>query len=162
MKLDDFLNIVATSSSYDWTKIERPVFLQSLSQISGNGQPVPWLEVDEHHTLLSYKNDLRISIATGLKHRASFSELWANGNPDPHASSDWVDFLYNGRPVLRELIVWVDGGRSGLPVPRPSSNKIPDRQYQIWRLINDLTAGGDFDRYFKSAGFEILSELWPR
>jgi hypothetical protein len=162
MKLDDLIATIAKSAASDWTKIDRPIFLQDHQQVSGGGHPLPWIEIDEHHTLLSYREDLRISIATGITHLKDFSAPWANKHPDPRASSDWVDFLYNGRPVLRELIVWVDGGRSGLPVPPIGSNKISDLQYRIWSLINELTSSADFDNYLSRTGFDVEDFAWPR
>ena len=80
---------------------DRPTFAQDIEQISGGLHQVPWVEVHEHHSLLSYRPDLRISIALGLAHRADFVVDWAQLFPDKHASSSRVDFRYNGVPVYR-------------------------------------------------------------
>jgi hypothetical protein len=163
MTLDEMLDLIAGSNASDWTYITRPVFAQDLQQVSGGGNPTPtrWIEVQEHDQLLSYKPDLRISIATGLPHRDQFFEDWARDFPDKDASSTWVDFRFNGVPVLRELRVLVDGARAGLPCPRPGSMDIPERQYKIWHLIDQVIGSGRFDEYFNLSALKISRDRWP-
>lgn len=103
MKLEELLKTIEESDASEWTVFDRPTFAQDIQQISGGLHQVPWVEVHEHHSLLSYRSDLRISIALGLTHRTDFVEDWAQSFPDKHASSSWVDFRYNGVPVYRSL-----------------------------------------------------------
>lgn len=72
MTLDQFFKVIEESEASDWTSIGRPVFAQDMQQVSGGGQTVPWVEIDEHHSLMSFRKDLSISIATGLTHREEF------------------------------------------------------------------------------------------
>ncbi|WFU71095.1 hypothetical protein [Bradyrhizobium sp. CB2312] len=161
MTLDQFFKVIEESEASDWTSIGRPVFAQDMQQVSGGGQTVPWVEIDEHHSLISFRKDLSISIATGLTHREEFFEDWAQAFPDKHASSDWVDFRYNGVPVFRALRVLVDGGRAGLPCPPPGSVEVPQRQYQIYRLIDEVIGSGRMFDYFNRAGLQTVALHWP-
>jgi hypothetical protein len=160
VRLDDFLNTVQASNVGDWTTVHSPSFLQHLEQTSSSDGS-RWLEVEGHHTVFSYKEDLRISIAFGLSHRENFQEPWTKNFPDPSASSVWIDFLYNGRPVLRSLMVLVDGARCGLPLPSNKTMSVPQRQADIWRLLNALQSSYDFDQYISDAGITVTSSPWP-
>lgn len=161
MTLDELLTIVEESEARDWTYFTRPTFAQDIQQVSGGGHPVPWVEIQEHDMLLSYKLDLSISIVMGLEHRDDFYADWARKFPDEHASSSWVDFRYNGVPVLRELRVLVDGARAGLPCPPPGSLEIPERQYRIWSLLDEIVGLGQMDDYFGRSGLMVTKGTWP-
>jgi hypothetical protein len=161
VKLEELLKTIEESDASEWTVFDRPTFAQDIQQISGGLHQVPWVEVHEHHSLLSYRSDLRISIALGLTHRTDFVEDWAQSFPNKHASSSWVDFRYNGVPVYRAPRVLVDGGRAGLPCPSPGSKDIPRRQYNIWRLIDELLGSEQMDEYFKRAKLNIVDVYWP-
>ncbi|MGX1107856.1 hypothetical protein AB7M47_006239 [Bradyrhizobium elkanii] len=65
MTLEELLSKIETSEPGEWTSISRPTFAQDIQQVSGGGHPVPWVTVDEHHSLLVLRTDLRISIAVG-------------------------------------------------------------------------------------------------
>ncbi|MGY4572576.1 hypothetical protein [Bradyrhizobium sp. USDA 3256] len=160
MTLEELLSKIEESDASEWNSINRPTFAQDIQQVSG-GHPVPWVEIDEHHSLLVLRTDLRISIALGLTHLEDFQEDWATKFADRKASSSWVDFRYNGVPVLRELRVLVDGARAGLPVPQFGKVDIPERQYNIWRLIDAVVGSGNFADYFKRAGLQTVDVYWP-
>ena len=82
MKLEELLKTIEESDASEWTVFDRPTFAQDIQQVSGGLHQVPWVEVHEHHSLLSYRSDLRISIALGLTHRADFVEDWTQLFPD--------------------------------------------------------------------------------
>jgi hypothetical protein len=161
MNLEELLSKIENSEPFEWNSISRPTFAQDMQQVSGGGNPVPWVEIDEHHSLMVLRSDLSISIAIGLTHLENFHEDWATGFPDQRASSCWVDFRYNGVPVLRELRVLVDGARAGLPVPTHGTLEIPERQYAIWKLIDSVIGSGNFSEYFKRAGLKTVEADWP-
>jgi hypothetical protein len=161
MKLDEMLETIETSEVSDWTTIDRPTFAQDIQQVSGGDRI--WVEVEEHHTLLSFRPNLSISIVLGLQHRQEFFEDWARDFPDQNASSTWVDFRYNGVPVYRSLRVLVDGARAALPCPTGVHEKdIPKRQYHIWQLLDQVTGSGRMDEYFARAGLKVVDRPWPR
>ncbi len=136
LTLEELMKAIEESDPSDWNYIQRPVFAQDIQHVSGGGHPVPWVEIEEHSSLLVFRKDLRISIAMGLRHSTEFLEDWAQKFPDKHATSTWVDFRYNGVPVLRELTVHVDGARAALPPPRIGTMEISERQSNIWQLID--------------------------
>lgn len=77
MKLEELFKTIEESDASEWTVFDRPTFAQDIQQVSGGLHQVPWVQVHEHHSLLSYRSDLRISIALGLTHRANFVVNWA-------------------------------------------------------------------------------------
>ena len=47
----------------------------------------------------------------------NFSEPWAKGFPDQHASSYWINLKVAGATVSQEMFVSLDGGRYFVPIP---------------------------------------------
>lgn len=125
------------------------------------------LEVKSHYTLLSLKSDLSIQIAFGLDDNPDFKEVWANANPNPKASSCFVDFFYNNQLIYREVAVIVDGGRCYLPLPQLeydsnyqiTSIKVEREKYEIFSLLNG-SARSLYDRYIQSSDFLLIDEPW--
>ena len=91
----------------------------------------------------------------GLPHERVSKERWTGHNPDPNASSSWLDFLWNGRPIICKLVVWVDGSRGLLPTPQIDDLSISEQEDRVFRVLNGLFAFDDFDRYSRSAGFKV-------
>lgn len=160
MRLNDYFVEIEDSTEDYWSVIDRPIFRQDL--IWGRqGETEKIFGIDEHHTLLSLKTNLNISISLGLNHRDDFAEDWAQKFADSRASSHWVDFQWCGQPIYRDLRVSVDGGRCGLPVPEAGTLDIPERQSHIYQLIDGLIGIGRFYDYFKRAGFNQTKGHWP-
>lgn len=159
MKLDKLFSLIENSKAEDWTRVDAPVFVQDVRQGSHSGD-VPSVSVEEHDVLISFKPDLRISIAVGFPNPSEVFEKWAHSFPGK-VFSDFIDFRFNGVAVTRGVRVLVDGAATGLPVPEGKDMVIPKRQYRIWRLLNEFSGGGDFDDYFKRAGMTIGTAAWP-
>ena len=89
MDIETYIDTVLASQRDDWQSVHSPIFLEG------------------HEHLVVLKTNLEISIATGLKHLDDFNEEWiaAGAWPDNHAFSEYVDMLWNGRPVRREVRV---------------------------------------------------------
>jgi hypothetical protein len=158
-----YLKRIVESHVDDWLAVHRPVFLQdhqfgTASGVSGV------LNIEEHHAVYTLKDDLSISIATGLPWDSDreFHEDWAKDFPDSRATADFVDLCWSGRPIHRAIRVIVDGGRAGLPVPRHGTLDIPFTQNALFRLIDHLGGASEYDRYFNRAGFTEVNEPWPR
>lgn len=160
MKLDKLFSLIENSKAEDWTRVDAPVFVQHVQYGSGRPGAVPSLSVEEHDVLISFKPDLRISIAIGFPNPFEVFETWASSFPGK-VFSDFVDFRFNGVVVTRGVRVLVDGAVTGLPVPENKDMVISKRQYRIWRLLNEFSGGGDFDDYFKRAGMTIGAAAWP-
>ena len=134
-----------------------------------NSKPTDWLRVDApaltavgHDELLTLKDNLSVSIASGAVHMQDYPEDWARSFPDASASSEYVDLLYNGMVIHREIVVLVDGGRCSLPQPLPRTSEIPRRRYEFVRIIQALTnpTGADYDDYVKRAGLTPVDAPW--
>src|SRR3954453_15501568 len=107
MTFHEYMAAVLASSPADWLRVDRPTCLQDLGTTQFGVDPRQQIiEIQEHHTVLTLRNDLSVGIALGLPHLRHFKEPWAQNFPDPDASSSWLDFLWNGRPVHRELRVF--------------------------------------------------------
>jgi hypothetical protein len=128
------------------------------------------LKVEEHGNTAIYIPDASITMAFGLDAVEHFKEPWANNFPDSSASSSFVDLFYHGVLVYRDVFVNVDGGRAKLPLPRRIFDKqtkevialqVPERKYQLFKLLDEIEHLSDFDRYFQQAGFKIVDEPWP-
>jgi hypothetical protein len=115
-------------------------------------------ERDDHQRIAVYKADLSVAIAWGLQHLADFQEGWVAEFDDPHASSEFVDVLYNGVPVDRELRVIVDGGRAGLPVPKPGDDarSVERWPYELLRVVQEMSGGWDYDDYVRRARLTVV------
>lgn len=83
------------------------MYLDRFSQVSSGGRT--WLEHDSHHSRAVLRDDVAIGLAWGLTENDTFEEDWTTRFPDPKASSAWLEVLYHGQPVDRELMVHVDG-----------------------------------------------------
>ncbi|WP_027555242.1 hypothetical protein [Bradyrhizobium sp. Cp5.3] len=162
MTLDGLIKTIENSDASDWRVIQQPIFTQEMSAAS-NGSGQHWVEVREHYKLLVYEKDLSISIAMGFPDNDRFQEKWANEFADPNASSTFVDFRYNGVPVLREITVHVDGDRARLPLPKSSKElEVSRRQSAVWRLFDEISGSGKYDEYLGRAGIKETDAKWPR
>jgi hypothetical protein len=102
----------------------------------------------------SYRPDISIGLAWCWLSNPEWHEDWIDHFDDKTASSHFVDFLYNGMLVDREVYIVVDGGRAYLPLPREM--KITQWQYDFFRLLDSLEHASDFERYVKQAGFTVI------
>ncbi len=92
---------------------------------------------------------------------------WTSNFPDHSATSFFVEATYGGSLVLQELLVWVDGGRYVLPVPRIVQSKskanqveyhVETRRLILARLLHGLGGGfpgHDPDRGVEQAGWLV-------
>lgn len=177
MKLDEFLKNIIHSKIEDWTVIScwggnsGPSFLnQFIVWNSGSGE-FQNLEIESHSMVASYRNNLSIMIAWGLKHNDNFIEEWANNFSVQRAASDFVDFFYNGALVLREIIVSVDGGRCYLPLPKlefDNKGKKVTRLYvskyksRFVEMLNKFSSTYNYNyrNYLSQSGIEVVDERW--
>jgi hypothetical protein len=128
------------------------------------------LENQSHSHVCTYKADVSITLSFGLGRSETFTEEWANGFPDSHASSSWVDVFYNNALVFRDFYVEVDGGRAKLPIPRRKWDEdkkniialeVPKPRRDFIRLVDSFESGNEFEHCFKDAGFKVVNEPWP-
>lgn len=176
MNLKEYKEIILSTTEDDWTVNvctgygSGPSFLNGfIVSTDGDGNFVS-LDVETYPMIASLKKDLSISMAWGYPHNDDFNEPWANQFADSRASSDFIDFYYNGVVVFRDIYVAVDGGRCYLPLPAqqfdPESDKvigysITREEYNFFRIFNSMqTMVNKFDWYFDRAGFRIVDIPW--
>lgn len=175
MNLKAYLYEIVNAGIKDWSVIScwgagaGPSYLNKFTVWNSGQDEFRNLEIDSHAMIASYKKNLSISIAWGLEHNDNFIEEWANGFSNPKATSEYVDFFYNGILVLREIIVSVDGGRCYLPLPKQeidTGTRTVTRLYvskeksEFVRMLNNFSSGRDYDLYLKQSGIDINDGDW--
>ncbi len=175
MNLKEYQDQILDAEKEDWNRIacwgsgSGPSYFNKFVVWNTGGGEFSNIKVDSHDELISLKSDLSISVAWGISHNDDFKEKWANGFPDPHASSGYVDFFYYGQLVYRDIYVTVDGGRCQLPLPQMVFNRdtndiekltVAKDKYHFFRLLNSLITTYDYDSYFERAGLEIVDTSW--
>jgi hypothetical protein len=174
MNLTEYNQLIFGSQFNDWTIIgcwgagSGPSYRDAISVwTKGNGE-FQNIEVDSHSETYSFKNDLRVSVSTGITHNDDFIEEWANQFPDKHASSSFVDFFFCNQLVFRDIYVVVDGGRCRIPLPKIHVNNetykierltVSRQKYEFFKLLNG-EGNTEYDRYFRRTGIEIVDEPW--
>lgn len=143
MTLDDVLNAYLGSSPSDWHQVHAPL--------------VP--DTHAHEALYIYKPEVSIVVAECFSDE-DYSWDWVEIYPDRHARRFWIDLLYNGVPVYREIAVRVDGGRAALPSPSgyvdandPSKGwHVPRDEYDFVRQFSVIRGHArEFDQYWGQA-----------
>lgn len=141
--LDDILQAYHSSSANDWHAVHAPL--------------VP--ETHAHEALYIYKPDVSIVVAEGFSDE-DYTWDWVEIYSDKSARRFWIDVLYNGVPVYREIAVHVDGARADLPSPAgyldsndPSKGwQVPRDEYEFVRQFSVIRGKErDFDVYWKRA-----------
>ncbi len=176
MTFEDVIETIASSEPDEWWS---EACWGANSGPSYHYQPEFWdlidgatnvLKVESHSNVASFKPDVSITMAWGLKCLDDFREEWANKFPDPKASSCFLDIFYNNALIFRDVYVNVDCGRAKLPLPdrkwdeekkKVTALNVPERRHRLIKLVDSLEYVSRFDYYFQSAGFTIVDEKWP-
>jgi hypothetical protein len=152
MTLYDILQIYLTSDHRDWHAVAAPL--------------VP--ETSAHELLYVYKPNIAIVVAWNHREEERHTWSWVETFADHSAHNFYIDLLYDGVPVFRELAVSVDGGRANLPSP---SGFVDNDEAKGWAIKRDeyefvrqfSVVRGDaanFDDYFgraeRGANFVIV------
>lgn len=125
------------------------------------------MEADSHLSLAVFKADVDLSIAWGmdldfawidgtLRDRRKFD--WASAFPDESVWVSIADVFWRGSLVDRVHYVLVDGARALLPWAREYDGLKTSRyEYDVARLLSDLSGHREFEYYFERAGFKLDS-----
>jgi hypothetical protein len=151
--LDEALKAYFDSSAGDWHHVTAPL--------------VPGTHA--HEALYVFKPDVSLVVADGFHEEERHVWEWVEIYADRSAHNFYIDLLYNGVPIYRELAVSVDGGRAQLPSPsgyvemeKPESGwRIERDEYEFVRQFSVIRGkAADFDSYFergeRGAGFKIV------
>ncbi|WP_330444195.1 hypothetical protein [Flavobacterium sp. C4GT6] len=173
MTLNELIELFITSDKSDWNQISTwgygsgPSYKNQFefSEINNNEENV--LTHKEHSNVASFKKNLSITIAWGLKSGDEDSVIdrpWATNNPNPSPGiPKYLDFFYNNALVLRVSYCVIDGGRCQLPFPDYDMEQnitVPRKYYEVIKKLNQLTNTSFFDSYFTSSGITINEEEW--
>lgn len=175
MDLQEYAQRIVNTTKDDWTIItcwgfgSGPSYLQRASVWTTGKGEVSNIEFESHGMRASLKSDLSVWFAWGYTSNPDFQEPWANQFPDPHASSGFVDFFYNGVLVFRDTYVSVDGHRCKLPLPdrvfHPQTSEVlrytvPRDKWAFFRMLDSFEHLSEFDRFFTGVKFEVTDEAW--
>src|SRR5262249_43660061 len=152
----EIIDAVVGSDVRDWRVVEGDHALGSEADDGEGGR--------SYHSLAVYRAEPAVSLVWGLTENPNFREIeWANNFADPSAKSAWFDIRYNGVPVLRELLVVVDGGRCYLPMPsrHGETRSVPSAYSRVVRLMQKLKGRHEYDDYFARAGLIETGDEWP-
>lgn len=134
MSKNEILEFVAmTNSIFDWETSEDNEFDKSI-----------------------YKNDPKLKLYShniNDKLNDNFVETWANKFPDPKASSFHYHLSYNNNTIESFILVYVDGFRCLIPLPKFNVLTITKLQYTI-ALIFDRQ--NNLDSYLQRAEIKIV------
>jgi hypothetical protein len=166
VKLEEIKWMVSESTPEDWSVLpDGPTYHDWISQVASSGQR--WVEVDSHHSVVVYKDDVDLRLAWGLTHSLNLSfDGWSW--PDKSISRLFVDVFWRGALVDRRHVLLVDGGRCYLPNPARAhvrtGESIEDSETIGWtatksdvalaRLLQRLARPGDteFEGYLEQSG----------
>lgn len=169
MRYEDLLSLVMTSTAADWVRMDEPVSLARVMLSGFEGSPEVWIE--EHSHLAYHRENLDISLAWGADQNDGepWSGVWADWShfPDRTVRGRYIEVLWRGKPVYRQLIVSADGGRYYLPAPNPrSSNESGDAAVSYYiekediplaRLAHELSRNSEsFDSGISRTGAAII------
>lgn len=109
--------------------------------------------------ILTFKLDLNISIRAAEaqdNEDRKFEESWHLNLPDATAYKRVYDLYYGFSHIQSETIVYVDGGRAGIPLPDRSdtSISITRNQYNFGKIIDQ---SGTLDDYINRLGIQVMS-----
>lgn len=159
MRLNELLQVIRESNNEDWNVIESNTLLSHITTDNDNR-----VYADYHTNRASYIPDVSVGLAWGLNCNSDFYEEWANCHPDQHASSHFLDILYNGMLVHRVVYVLIDGGRSYMPLPHREMNEngktidwyITDEEYNFFKLFNSIQSfDTQYESYLRSSRIEV-------
>ena len=104
----------------------------------------------------AYKDDLMLRVEISYLDddvdNADFREPWANGFPNPKATSYFAHLFYGPTCLGTDIVVSVDGGRAMLPLPDSTTFQVKGEAYLVASLF-DTT--GTLDQYMARAGLTI-------
>jgi hypothetical protein len=174
MNLTEYAQLIRSSVPTDWWTDacwgahSAPSFRSSLAVWTDASDNFTGIEVTQYSNVAALKKDLSVTLAWGYPCNNDFFESWCERFSRKDASSDYIDFYYNGAVIYRDIYVNVDGGRVMLPMPSAEydeGNKlrrltIVRAKMDFYRLLNSLQAGYDYDSYIRQLDAEIVDSPW--
>ena len=139
---NDIINIVKSSDpSKDW-----------ITALDGK---IP------HTSIRYYKDDVNLRFEVNQNeeayyHNKDFQEEWANQHADRKAHSYFVRLYYNATLIEQFTLIYVDGGRASLPMPKSREDLTVDPlDYKVAQIHDGLNT---LDDYMGRSNLEISKE----
>ena len=115
---------------------------------------------NDHFECRFYAPDVNIRFENevdnvGCSLSESFLEDWAQEFPDKNATCTGFGLYYGATLIKTFTLVFVDGGRARLPVPKVGTTIISALDYKVAQLHD---VAGSLDEYMKDANFTISPE----
>lgn len=171
MRLPDLLEMICQSDPTHWNSIDPP-YAKHLTHLEVVHENIH-AETFGYYALWIYVDDIQISVALSEeldRHGDEYQPEWDIW-PDRRIDEHFIDVMYNGQIVHREILLGVDGGRALLPLPKletigtgqmwhePFSNSVTELQFELARFLAGVQGNREFAEYFKQSGFVILPEI---
>ena len=134
MKYDELLQLVSTSDHGDW------YFVAGLTD--------RWIFGLKENVSVQ----LQMMLGEASLHTAEFVAPWANAFANPDARVYWADLYYQSVPVKRFPLVFVDGGKAGLPMPVDETTEVEHLDYCVAQVFD---ADRQLDTYMAQAGLTV-------
>lgn len=174
MNIIDYIQTIINSTGKDWHNIScwghgsGPSYKDHFKFYNGYKGQENIILLESHYNHATYKPDIKISIAWGLRtefgdeEQKKIKENWSINYPDKSgAIISYVDFFYNNSLVFRKNYGTVDGGRCSLPIPYIDNNGefVASREFSdIMRVLNDIEGGVNYDNYMEQSGIKLIEE----
>jgi len=171
MRLADLLEMICQSDPTHWNSMDPP-YAKHVTHLEVVRETIQ-AESFGYYAKWVYMDDIQISIALSEeldRHSAEYQADW-NIWPNRHIDEHFLDIMYNGQIVYREIVLGIDGGRALLPSPKletvdtgqmwhePFTNSVTELQFELVRFLAGVQGNREFDGYFKQAGFVVLPEI---
>lgn len=170
MRLNDVRLSIENSTNEDW------LFINCWGGGSGPSfhNKYEWaLEADSHHSTLTYRENVALTIGWGIIVETGKRPDWLNAFADTSPVDYQIgDIFWNGALIDRYYLASVDGGRAVLPVPTavrkdgfihdPTATRYEVTRFHraFARLIDRSRPVADFDRHYADAGFVTVDNSW--
>lgn len=110
-----------------------------------------WI-VDEYGNNAHLKSNPKIKIHWSEEGEPYYSE-WANSNPDESAYKYNYKLYFDSKLIKAFDLVWVDGYRALLPIPKGNSNLVRRDEYLLSRIFNINV--NELNSYMRRSGLQV-------
>ncbi|BBI32923.1 hypothetical protein [Cohnella abietis] len=96
-----------------------------------------WIMHEEKHEMIYLRNSNIKIIWNDTDRNYPFDEDWATNHPDSRAYKVDHSIILNGLLIEKFSLIYVDGFRALMPMPKMGTNIIPRKEYLISLLFNE-------------------------
>ncbi|MBI1291192.1 hypothetical protein GC173_08095 [bacterium] len=129
-----------------------------ITSILLGGDKSQWTAIEDRGTeVFAYKGDplLRIEYQGHEETETRFEEEWANRHPNPAAYRAWFRVYYGPSLIDKKLLVFVDGYRAVLPMPKAGTTVVPQADYRFAQIVDTLDT---LDEYLQRSRLTVEAD----